>query len=427
MPPSGRICHSVCPASASQSTKRAAAPRSPEPCGPGSEVGCSRRRRRWGSLIGRRSFRAGRSGAARVARPPTPHRASAASSRALSIRPCLRVLRQRERDVAGSALAASSSQRPPNSAPRPRPRGSSNRVGNRRAVGGAPGEWSVTPFRPRRAAVPAAVPAAAGGGAVHRDRDGVNVVISAGVGLGPGDPARRVVLAIGVVVAALGVAELVARGEHRRALRQQQRGEQRGCHAGARRAPPRRRSVLDAAVRAVVGAWPSWLCSPLASVVAALVAHQVAQREAVVRDVMKLTDSAGARPWRWKTSLEAHRRARTRRPPPRQPVPAHVVAEAVVPFAPAAREVAEAVAAVAEVPRLGDELQPGEHRVLRHREEERRRRRTRHRRGRAPAPGRSGKPSTFICLRPPAQAVHHELQHPGWRRSSALPQPVRLS
>src|SRR6185436_16162969 len=46
------------------------------------------------------------------------------------------------------------------------------------------------------------------------------------------------------------------------------------------------------------------------------------------------------------------------------PVAAHRVAVAVVPLRPAGGEGAEAVAALAEVPGLGDQLDLGEHRIL---------------------------------------------------------------
>ena len=46
------------------------------------------------------------------------------------------------------------------------------------------------------------------------------------------------------------------------------------------------------------------------------------------------------------------------------PEGAHAVAVLVVPLAPERREVADLVAALADVPRLGDQLHPGEHRVL---------------------------------------------------------------
>jgi hypothetical protein len=52
-------------------------------------------------------------------------------------------------------------------------------------------------------------------------------------GGGPVQPADRVVLAVGVVVAGLGAAELVAAEEHRDALRQQQRREEVAALAGA--------------------------------------------------------------------------------------------------------------------------------------------------------------------------------------------------
>ena len=103
------------------------------------------------------------------------------------------------------------------------------------------------------------------------------------LGQRPIDPTNLVILAIGIVVAVLGVAHLIARNEHRHSLRQQQRGEQialltcsqyqdlgvfgRAFHA-----------AIPALV--VVSAVPVFLAICL--VVLALVAHQVVQDEAIV-------------------------------------------------------------------------------------------------------------------------------------------------
>ena len=52
--------------------------------------------------------------------------------------------------------------------------------------------------------------------------------------MGPVEPGQLVVLGVGVVVAALGAADLVAGGQHRRAARQEERGEQGADIGGAR-------------------------------------------------------------------------------------------------------------------------------------------------------------------------------------------------
>src|SRR5207244_8689026 len=55
-----------------------------------------------------------------------------------------------------------------------------------------------------------------------------------GMGLLPVAPRDLVVLRVGVVVAALGAAELVAAQQHRRAEREEQGGEHRALHPAAR-------------------------------------------------------------------------------------------------------------------------------------------------------------------------------------------------
>ena len=47
------------------------------------------------------------------------------------------------------------------------------------------------------------------------------------IGIRPVEPGRLVVLGIGIVVAPLRAAEFIAGGQHRRAARQEQRGQQR--------------------------------------------------------------------------------------------------------------------------------------------------------------------------------------------------------
>jgi hypothetical protein len=86
------------------------------------------------------------------------------------------------------------------------------------------------------------------------------------VGQRPVDPGDGVVLAVGVVVAALAVAEFVAGGQHRRALRQQHGGQQRALQAGA--ALRTSGSVVGPSqpqFQLRLWPWPSRLSSPLAS------------------------------------------------------------------------------------------------------------------------------------------------------------------
>ena len=147
-------------------------------------------------------------------------------------------------------------------------------------------------------------------------------------------------------------------------------------------------------------------------VVAQVVADQVAQREAVVRDdvVDRFARRAPAR-------LEQVRRARqpqrefAARAVAAQPEGAHGVAEAVVPFQPAARETGPPGSRRGRCPRARRSASRAcQHRVLRHGLEERAvALEAVRRRGRAPVPGRSGSrrraspaPSSAGCPSPSA-------------------------
>ncbi len=190
----------------------------------------------------------------------------------------------------------------------------------------------------------------------------------------PVHPARLVVLAVRVVVAALRPAELVARHQHRHPRRQQQRRQQVAQLPAPQHPDP---DIVRLALRpavprpVVVGAVPARL--PVGLVVLALVRHQVAQGETVVggHEVHR-----GVRP----PPAPRVQVARPRQPvaevpyvgqraPPEVP---HRVPVAVVPLRPQRGEGPHLVAARAHVPRLGDQLHPAQHRVLRDDREERR-------------------------------------------------------
>ena len=91
-----------------------------------------------------------------------------------------------------------------------------------------------------------------------------------GVGVLPVVPGDLVVLAVGVVVAVLGAADLVAAEEHGHALRQEQRGQEVALLAAAqrddvarRRSGPRRRSSTSGCRRCRRGCprrWPRCAC-----------------------------------------------------------------------------------------------------------------------------------------------------------------------
>ena len=173
----------------------------------------------------------------------------------------------------------------------------------------------------------------------------------------PVEPAGGVVLVVGVVVAALGPAELVPRQQHGRALAQQQRGQHvadlplpQGVDGRVVRRP------FDAAIPADVIAGPVLVVLAIRLVVLVVVGDGVVQREPVMRGdeihrrpgpppaPVELPRRGGQTP-----GHDGHRRLRL-------PERASCIAELVVPFGPARRELPHLVAAGPDIPRLGDQL-----------------------------------------------------------------------
>ena len=118
---------------------------------------------------------------------------------------------------------------------------------------------------------------------------------------------------------------------------------------------------------------PSRLSSPFASLCFDVERDEVGEREAVVRGdevhrPRRRPRAAGEDVGR---AGEA-RRELAREPRVAAPESPRRVAVAVVPFAPGRRERAEAMAARPDVPRLGDELEVAQHRILRDRLQQRR-------------------------------------------------------
>ena len=194
-----------------------------------------------------------------------------------------------------------------------------------------------------------------------------------GLGARPVQPAGGIVLAVGVVVALLAVAELVAGTEHRRALGQQQAGQHRATHAQAQLGDG---GIHGRALDAEVGA--EFLVAAIAvvfavgEVVLAGVRDHVGQCEAVMHgDEVDRTRRAplvvveqvvrGDEPAREFATIDA----------PAQPVAAHRIAELVVPLQEPAGEAPDLVTVRARVPRLGDHPRARQHRVLAQRGEER--------------------------------------------------------
>src|SRR5690606_25652198 len=179
-------------------------------------------------------------------------------------------------------------------------------------------------------------------------------------------PVDLVVLAVGVVVAALRLAQLVAAEEHGDALREEQRAHERALEAVAAGEDALVvRRPLDAAVGREVGLVAVAVVLAVGLVVLLLVGDEVLQREPVVGgDEVDGGERAAAgalvevgRPGdaRGEVGLEAG---------VAPPELADGVAVAPVPLGPLPGEGADLVAARAYVPRLGDELDAAQDGVL---------------------------------------------------------------
>ena len=182
----------------------------------------------------------------------------------------------------------------------------------------------------------------------------------------PVHPRQVVVLAVAVVVAPLGAPQLVARHQHGHPLGQEQGGQEVALLAAAEGEHVGIVGVaLDAAVPrpVVVGAVAVVLAVGL--VVLAVVGDQVAQGEPVVGgdEVDRRRRLAGAALVEVARPGEPVAHLGQARPLPPPEVP-HRVPVLPVPFRPQDREVAHLVAALPQVPRLGDELDRGHDRVL---------------------------------------------------------------
>ncbi len=219
----------------------------------------------------------------------------------------------------------------------------------------------------------------------HRAREGEQpAVVSLGfspgslrgsfLGVEPVHPCQLAVLAVGVVVATLRARELVAVAEHRYALGQHQRGDEVAHLAGTQLQDAR---IVGLALRPAVPGAVVALAVPVVLavgvVVLVVVRDEVVQGEAVVAgdevdggqraSTVVLVEIGGAR-----------QPGRELRQCPRLAAPQvpYRVAVLSVPLGPQGREVAHLVAALAHVPRFGDQLHLGDHRVLLHQVEERR-------------------------------------------------------
>ena len=158
-----------------------------------------------------------------------------------------------------------------------------------------------------------------------------------GIGVFPVEPGQRIVLAVGIVVAGLRASELIATQQHRHPLRQHQRGEKCALQSPAFFEDCRIVALAFlAAVPGRVVAVAVAIVLAIEFIVFLLVADEITQGEAVMRG--DEVDSCLGR-----ASVGAEDFARPGKPlrqlsdacSVRQPEGADVIAEAVVPFAPA--------------------------------------------------------------------------------------------
>ena len=188
----------------------------------------------------------------------------------------------------------------------------------------------------------------------------------------PVEPGELVVLAPRVVVAVLRAAELVAPEQHRHALREQQR-RQEVAHLPQPQLADLRivRRPLDAVVPRAVVVAAVVVALAVRLVVLLVVRDEVAQREAVVcGDEVDRRERAAA-VGRVEVGRAGEARDEVGHVLLAAPEVAHRVAVDPVPLRPEHREVADLVAARADVPRLGDQLHLRDDGVLVDRVEER--------------------------------------------------------
>src|SRR5215207_562973 len=174
-------------------------------------------------------------------------------------------------------------------------------------------------------------------------------------------PAEIVVLAVGVVVAALGAADLIAAEEHRRALRQKEGGEKvpllPGAHGQNLRV--RCRAFLSIVARDVVVGTVSILLA-IGPIVLVVVGDKVAQGEAVVCS-HEVDAGEGLPPVRLvEVGGASEAIAHVGNPAVvTAPEVTRAIAVFSVPFGPAGGKSANVVAVLADIPWLRDQLHLG--------------------------------------------------------------------
>src|ERR1700677_787402 len=194
----------------------------------------------------------------------------------------------------------------------------------------------------------------------------------------PVQPGDHVVLAVRVVVALLGVAELIAGQQQRDTERQEQRGQHGAGLPGSQRQHVRVGGLaFGPAVPGAVVAGAVVVGLAVRLVVLAVVGHQVPQREAVMHGEQVHRRGGPAPPESVVAAVQVGRAAEpggelAEADLMAAPEVPHRVAVFPVPLAPQRREPADVVAVhLPDVPRLGDELRLRDHRVLHHQVEER--------------------------------------------------------
>src|ERR1700704_2577134 len=183
---------------------------------------------------------------------------------------------------------------------------------------------------------------------------------------GPIAPSDGIVLAVGIVVAVLAVADFVSRQEQRHTLRQHEARQQIAAHLTSHlhdigivgRA-------FDAAIRAVIFIGAVTVVLAVRLIVLALIADQIGKSEPIVdRDVVDArAGTAGVmveqmRGTRHAAAEVSEEFAVT------PPIAPQRAAKLIVPLGPAGRKSAHLIAARAEIPRLGNELYSSQDRIL---------------------------------------------------------------
>ncbi len=159
---------------------------------------------------------------------------------------------------------------------------------------------------------------------------------------------------------------LVSHEHHRRSL-----GEQERRHQVAPHAIPQRenfgivRLALDTAIPAAVIVMPVVVVFAVRLVVLVVVGVDVRERESVMRsDEVHARPRATALPVELRRAAHESGRDRRQRAFVAAPKRSRIVAKAIVPLRPARRKIADLIAILAQVPRLGDQLRAGQHRIL---------------------------------------------------------------